>query len=316
MADVTKNIPVSGPNMEELGIPIATLPNLRRVDSTNKIFRSSRQDLVSPEDCKKLNQLGIRTILDFRSPSEYKRASGNKLFDANTEIVSTLVPSKKNRDSPIRTKKVTVNPPGPEYESRVKRRYLFDFFQFNYIKAVFVRATWYQQLISLLYLIVDLIMRNHFKYFVRYFGVTVLNPAGLGQQYIDILEYSSTQIQIALRLLSEPENLPALISCAHGKDRTGIVVALVQLLLGKSTDYVAEEYALSEIGLQGIRQRVEVEIIDRFHFDESFTHARKETMLTTLQYIYDTYGSVESYLEYIGLGKEDQEKLKQALEAE
>ena len=52
---------------------------------------------------------------------------------------------------------------------------------------------------------------------------------------------------VALRLLSEPDNLPALISCAHGKDRTGIVVALVQSLLGRSTDYIAEEYAMSEV---------------------------------------------------------------------
>ena len=197
MASVISNdVSTSLPKPDSLVIPIASLPNLRRVDPNGKIYRSSRQDLVSPEDCKKLNQLGIRTILDFRSPREYKVANGSKLFDANTEVLSTKTPSKKNRHEAIQTKTVQVNPPGPEYESRVKRRYLFDFFQINYIAAIFVRATWYQQLFSLFYLIVDLILMNHFKYFVRYFGVNVLNPAGLAQQYFDILEHSSTQIQM------------------------------------------------------------------------------------------------------------------------
>ena len=197
MADVLNNIPSSsGPKMEDLVIPLATLPNLRRVDPKSKIYRSSRQDLISSEDCKKLNQFGIRTVLDFRSPSEYKRANGEKLFDANTEILATILPHKSDTKRPIRTKKVMVNPPGPEYESRVKRRYLFDFFQLNYVRAIFIRAAWYQQLLSLVYFLVDLIMMNHFKYFVRYFGVIVLNPAGLAQQYIDILEHSSRQISM------------------------------------------------------------------------------------------------------------------------
>ena len=49
-------------------------------------------------------------------------------------------------------------------------------------------------------------------------------------------------------MLSEPENLPALLNCALGKDRTGVVVALILSILGKSMDYIAEEYALSEVG--------------------------------------------------------------------
>ena len=52
---------------------------------------------------------------------------------------------------------------------------------------------------------------------------------------------------IALKLLSEPENLPAMINCAHGKDRTGVVSALVQSVLGKSEQEIAAEYALSMV---------------------------------------------------------------------
>lgn len=51
----------------------------------------------------------------------------------------------------------------------------------------------------------------------------------------------------ALKLLSAKNNLPALINCAHGKDRTGIVSALVLSCLGKTAEYIAEEYALSSV---------------------------------------------------------------------
>lgn len=51
----------------------------------------------------------------------------------------------------------------------------------------------------------------------------------------------------ALKLLCDKENLPALLNCAHGKDRTGIVSALVLACIGKSHDYIAQEYALSSV---------------------------------------------------------------------
>ena len=51
----------------------------------------------------------------------------------------------------------------------------------------------------------------------------------------------------ALKLLSDPENIPAMLNCAHGKDRTGVVCALVLGCLGRSKEYIAEEYAKSEV---------------------------------------------------------------------
>jgi len=51
----------------------------------------------------------------------------------------------------------------------------------------------------------------------------------------------------ALKLLSEPTNLPAMINCAIGKDRTGVVSALVLGCLGKSKEYIATDYARSEV---------------------------------------------------------------------
>jgi len=55
---------------------------------------------------------------------------------------------------------------------------------------------------------------------------------------------------LALKLLTDPENIPAMLNCAHGKDRTGIVSALVLACLGKSKEEIVLDYAKSEVHIQ------------------------------------------------------------------
>lgn len=51
----------------------------------------------------------------------------------------------------------------------------------------------------------------------------------------------------ALKLLTDPDNVPAMINCAHGKDRTGIVSAMILACLGRSKEDIALDYAISEV---------------------------------------------------------------------
>ena len=53
---------------------------------------------------------------------------------------------------------------------------------------------------------------------------------------------------ILLHLANEPEK-PLIVHCTAGKDRTGVICALVLSLCGVDDDFVAHEYALTEIGL-------------------------------------------------------------------
>lgn len=50
------------------------------------------------------------------------------------------------------------------------------------------------------------------------------------------------RIHEVITLLSRERNLPALIHCAAGKDRTGFVAALIQLLVGVPFEVVMEDY--------------------------------------------------------------------------
>lgn len=57
---------------------------------------------------------------------------------------------------------------------------------------------------------------------------------------------SSQNIARALRVLACRENYPLMVHCTHGKDRTGLVVALVLRLLGVSDADIVADYELSD----------------------------------------------------------------------
>jgi protein-tyrosine phosphatase len=58
-------------------------------------------------------------------------------------------------------------------------------------------------------------------------------------------EYATSylpQLKALFQRISNPENLPVLIHCSAGKDRTGVVSSLIQLVLGVSTETAMDDY--------------------------------------------------------------------------
>jgi len=56
-----------------------------------KLFRSSRPDLLTAEEAEKFEQLNMRSVVDLRSASEYRRADGPKLLDAVYPVYKVLL---------------------------------------------------------------------------------------------------------------------------------------------------------------------------------------------------------------------------------
>ena len=81
------------------------------------------------------------------------------------------------------------------------RHIFIDFFRMDYIAAIFRRAPWYIQIYSILWLLVDLVFNTHYRFFVQVFARNVLNPAGLGAQYTDFLQYSGSSIAAGVLFL-------------------------------------------------------------------------------------------------------------------
>ncbi|MGW4797115.1 tyrosine-protein phosphatase [Nonomuraea sp. NPDC004297] len=65
----------------------------------------------------------------------------------------------------------------------------------------------------------------------------------LGDMYVALLRYRATWFAGVIAEIAD--HLPALVHCAAGKDRTGIVVALILDLLGVDHEAIVRDYALT-----------------------------------------------------------------------
>ena len=58
---------------------------------------------------------------------------------------------------------------------------------------------------------------------------SIASPGLLGTQYLEIVRNAGGQILAALNVLAAPDALPAVFHCTAGKDRTGVLSAVVLL---------------------------------------------------------------------------------------
>ena len=63
--------------------------------------------------------------------------------------------------------------------------------------------------------------------------------------YRHVFDERAPQLADVVRALLEPDGLPVVIGCAAGKDRTGVVIALLLDLVGVPTPLIVEDYALT-----------------------------------------------------------------------
>jgi protein-tyrosine phosphatase len=135
--------------------------------------------------------------------------------------------------------------------------------------------------------------------------------------YARTLDQRGDQFVGIVRALLKPGALPALVHCASGKDRTGVVVALVLSLLGVSKEAVAADYALSGACLGEAYMKVGRQWLARWgHSWEQYGYlftTPPERMLATLDHIQRRWGSAEGYLVAHGLVADEIDELREHL---
>ncbi len=128
-------------------------------------------------------------------------------------------------------------------------------------------------------------------------------PGLLGSQYREILRDAGPQIIAALDVLGAPGALPAVFHCTAGKDRTGVLAALVLSLLGVDERTVVADYALSGEAMLRLRAKLILKYPEGRetleNIDEVFS-ADPGQMELLLDHLRDQYGSVEAYLAGLG----------------
>ena len=152
----------------------------------------------------------------------------------------------------------------------------------------------------------------------RELAMDKINQGGLSNMYHCLLESSDAEIGAALRaLLSSAERgAPALFFCRAGKDRTGIVAALVLCVCGADDGSVLDDYVLSddpraeEIALGGLEKSRDLRGLDT----RVFARAPREAMERALRRLRERHGSVEAYLDVrAGFTLAEQARLRAAL---
>lgn len=271
------------------------------------IFRSSRTDFLTREETEQFFQLGIKCIIDLRRNEEYVRADGPKILDSAYKPCIVKKGKVKDWKARKRVSSKAQTSSGEDQDYRGKR-YLVNLMTIDLIKNVFFRVNFLVRYSSLVLLAVDWLFSCHL--FVRLFSHLVSNHETLAEQYTNMLEHTKPVVADIMRLLLDEENAPVLIHCAHGKDRTGVIVALILGCLEVEDEVIACDYSLSEAGLAPMRKRLFRETVGRYGFKKEFANATVDTMRETLAILTRKYGGIHGYLSEAGFTEDEQQALK------
>ncbi len=134
----------------------------------------------------------------------------------------------------------------------------------------------------------------------------------LADRYFLMAEYAREPIARVIGTLAD-STAPAVYHCAAGKDRTGVISAVLLSLLGVCDEIIVADYAASQENLD--------DIIDRLLASEGYQemlealppetlHAEPETMVSLLERIRARYGSMHGYARGIGVSDASIERLR------
>ena len=142
-----------------------------------------------------------------------------------------------------------------------------------------------------------------------------INEGGLPMLNELLLRYGAPGIKYVLELCSDPKRLPVAFYCTAGKDRTGMIAAIILSLVGVPDESIVEDYSLSaNVYAEMNDHQAMVGALSQRNLDaKTFLGAPPHVMRETLNNIRKDYGSVEGYLEWIGFDRASQQKLKDAL---
>ncbi|UBU13378.1 tyrosine-protein phosphatase [Nonomuraea gerenzanensis] len=117
----------------------------------------------------------------------------------------------------------------------------------------------------------------------------------LADRYLEVTEDGVENLRIALETIAGADNAPVVVHCAAGKDRTGVLTALVLSLAGVGEDDIVADYALTGLATERF-----VADWTRRHPDAplwpGFGLAPAEAMRLFLTDLTARHGSVENYV--------------------
>ncbi len=127
----------------------------------------------------------------------------------------------------------------------------------------------------------------------------------VASRYGRMVEEGGPVLTRAIEVLASTGSLPAVVHCSAGKDRTGVLSALVLAFLDVPDETIVEDYALSAAAMDRLLERLKAEYPDSVEEVERFApailHVVPETMEEFLESIRTVYGSYQGLAAALGV---------------
>lgn len=153
---------------------------------------------------------------------------------------------------------------------------------------------------------------------IRYRHVSLLeiNPATMDlhrpliEAYRETLDYYGQAVAESLRFILE-SGTPFLFHCFIGKDRTGMLAAIILHMAGVDDEDIVADYEISYSYLENFfRHEREIGSGLVWDCDEHQRRSDRVNMLAFLDYINSKFGSIEGYLRNIGMTESELDGLR------
>ncbi|PSC68002.1 tyrosine serine [Micractinium conductrix] len=270
-----------------------------------RIFRSGSPAHASLEDVLLLRkQLHVQHMLDFRSPEEHGEDSAWSLMLSNGLI--------KTYDQQGNITQVSVDHNaalhGIDLEdiqlhrlSLLERRRVMRGMIGKLPWSTLLWAGWYK-------------LRGD-EEAMRDVLVPEVNKGGLLLIYQILVDTAQADLAKSLQIVTAAldQRQPCLFFCKLGKDRTGLMAALVLAACGASDEEIVADYVRSagvhQVALGGLEKQSDLKGMD----EAVFSAAPPEAMRGLLDYCRQHWGSLRGYMEAIGFTRDQQERLAAAM---
>jgi protein-tyrosine phosphatase len=136
----------------------------------------------------------------------------------------------------------------------------------------------------------------------------------LRERYMEMLAVGGGAIRAVLQAAAD--EAPILFHCTAGKDRTGVVAAVLLRALDVPDEEIIADYALSEDNLRAFLGTLREDLVRRGMAPDAIdylTSSPPDRMRRTLRELDRRWGSTRGYLRWIGIDEEAAERIRVSL---
>jgi hypothetical protein len=237
-----------------------------------------------------INEYHIKTIVDLRTKTEHieqakKRDAKARALAASPEVldISDEIPAG------------AIQIPGISYRN-------INFNGKAYSKTLLAQLTWPQYL-----KLIGLMGVGRRLDAIWIIGFNVMREKGLIGLGCDSVDACTAEVKEFFNIVFEGN--PTLVHCTQGKDRTGLTILLLLLLLGVSLEAAEIDYMISQKELMPEREE-RVKEIERIGLPAHFADCDKGFVRAVDKHIREKYGGIEKYLVLCGVNMDTQAQMR------